>query len=253
MNSAASPQPATLCALAERARVVFFDCDGVLLDSNRVKLDAVAHALHDLPADLRRACLDSFRRNFGMPRLKHFERFHQIVSDPLQPLQAFIEHRMSAYVEHLRARYHLSPAACGAVHLVRQLKLRGAKCYVITGGVEAEARHALDHAGFAGLFDGMAGAPVAKDLAMQHFLAAHDCPASESLFFGDAIADRDAAWRAGLPFVFVSRYAFVDLEHILEGWPPSAAACHAVFDLGVDQPVQPCFAAQRQAASALTL
>ena len=53
-----------------------FDCDGVILDSNFLKIEAFANALASVncPEALLKLAESEFRRNFGRTRLQHFEQ-----------------------------------------------------------------------------------------------------------------------------------------------------------------------------------
>ena len=65
-------------------RIHLFDCDGVLLDSNNLKVEALADALFTVGAskEFIDLAIKTFRQNFGKSRLKHFKAFESIEVEP---------------------------------------------------------------------------------------------------------------------------------------------------------------------------
>ena len=57
--------------------VHIFDCDGVILDSNRLKLEALRSALETVscPPAFVDWAIKEFRVNFGRTRVEHFDVF----------------------------------------------------------------------------------------------------------------------------------------------------------------------------------
>ncbi|WP_349369146.1 HAD family hydrolase [Salinarimonas sp.] len=224
-------EPRSVGEIARAAAMAFFDCDGVLLDANRVKLDAVADVLADAPAEKREACLATFAANFGRGRAEHFATFHRILGGAPEDAEDFVRTRTAAYAALLAERYPLSAPAPGARALVGMLRAAHRPCAVVTGGVGAEAARALDAAGFAGAFDAVIGTPTPKAEAMAALLAERGLRPDEAVLFGDAVADRDAARALGVPFVFVSGLALVSAETVLSPWPANGPPAYAARSL----------------------
>ena len=63
--------------LLKRYEVYIFDCDGVIFDSNQLKIDAMRKALNKQfdNARLVTMCLDYFSHNFGKSRFHHIDHF----------------------------------------------------------------------------------------------------------------------------------------------------------------------------------
>ena len=57
--------------------VYVFDCDGVLLDSNTIKIDAMKSALASIKGVIagQDECVEVFKRNFGSTLEQHMNRF----------------------------------------------------------------------------------------------------------------------------------------------------------------------------------
>lgn len=218
-----------------RARVAFFDCDGVLLDSNRIKTQALAHALQDFPPEGVAACLQAFERAFGRGRREHFEVFHTILSGlpgtVIADRDDFVAERTARYAGHLARTYPHARAAPGADALLALLAGAGIPAHVVTGGVAAEAEQALVHAGLRAGLGEIHGTPIPKAVAMTDLLAQHDLAPDEAIMFGDARADRDAAVATGCPFIFVSGLALVDIATLNEGDGDERPGCMMIDNL----------------------
>lgn len=229
---------ATGLSLAERvrrARLAFFDCDGVLLDSNRIKTEAVAHTLRDFPREGVATCLQAFERAFGRGRREHFEVFHAILDGlpgaVVGDRDAFVGERTARYAGRLAHTYPQARAAPGADALLTLLRDAGIPAHVVTGGVASEAEQALVNAGLRSRLGEIHGTPVPKAAAMGGMLARYGLAPESAIMFGDARADHDAAVAAGCPFVFVSGLALVDVAALMDGEDVEKPECMMIDNL----------------------
>ncbi|WP_166220635.1 HAD family hydrolase [Pseudomonas atagonensis] len=217
-------------------KLVFFDCDGVLLDSNSVKLAAVDHALAHYPQALRDHCKESFRLNFGRPRHWHFEAFEQLIAPCGPDARDFVVNSIARYEHYLRRHYCASPVVNGAPQLLALLQAQGLLCFVVSGGKEEEITEALGINGIDRYMARIIGSPTAKVAAINALLQQHDCAPAQAVFLGDAVADAEAAIACKVPFIFVSGHALVDRSTLSAKWPANYCAVE-VPDLLPDNPV----------------
>ncbi|CRM06941.1 MULTISPECIES: HAD family hydrolase [Pseudomonas] len=217
-------------------QLVFFDCDGVLLDSNGVKLAAVDYALAHYSQKLRDRCKESFRLNFGRPRLWHFEVFQQLIAPVGPDAEHFLATCISRYEDYLRTHYSAAPLVAGAQQLLAQLAEGNVVCAVVSGGKEEEIIQALRVSGIDRYMVRVIGSPTSKTAAIRALLDQYGCDASQALFLGDAIADAEAAITCKVPFIFVSGHALVGRSALSANWPADYRAGE-VPDLQPDNPV----------------
>lgn len=217
-------------------KLVFFDCDGVLLDSNGVKLAAVDHALAHYPQALRDRCKESFRLNFGRARHWHFEAFERLIAPRGPAARDFVAASIARYEDYLRSHYRCSAVVAGAPQLLALLQEQGVTCFVVSGGKEEEITEALSVSGIDRYMARIIGSPTAKIAAINALLEQHDCAAAQAVFLGDAIADAEAAIACKVPFIFVSGHALVDRSTLSARWPAGHWAVE-VLDLRPDNPV----------------
>ena len=69
--------------LLSKYKVYIFDCDGVILDSNQLKIEAMKNALeaHFSDQGLIAQCVNYFRHNFGKSRFHHVTHFLDTILD----------------------------------------------------------------------------------------------------------------------------------------------------------------------------
>jgi phosphoglycolate phosphatase-like HAD superfamily hydrolase len=182
--------------------VAIFDCDGVILDSNKVKSEAFSLALPDEDSKLVDEFVKYHQKNGGISRYIKFEHFFKNIK------------KQSNYVVDLKcalSRYAaLSKKGlleCSEIPGVREtLKCFNAlnvPCYVVSGGDQQEVREVFETRNLSIYFNGIFGSPLSKidNLAR---LKVDEKLILPGVFFGDARSDMVAANKYGLNFVYIS-------------------------------------------------
>jgi len=177
-----------------------FDCDGVILDSNQLKIVAMRNAVesYEFDALLVNRCVEYFKNNFGKSRFHHIDMF---VNDILKVDAAFTEEvktkLLSLYSSQCRALYMTAEITDGFVDLITALK--GNK-FVASGSEQGELREVFKERGLDQYFDGIFGSPEKK---VNHVKAIIDAnKLSKAIMFGDAVSDLEAARDNEIDFVF---------------------------------------------------
>lgn len=195
------------------ARAVIFDCDGVLLDSNRLKVElfrATATETGFAPADVDR--FSAFQAaNFGTSRFRLFETLLRwdLEVRPAVTVDELVEH----YAGLLADRYAASPETPGMREIVARLGDE-MPLFVASGSAQEELRGVFAQRGDAGAFEDILGSPVKKDENVASIVAtlqARDpsLPSDQIWFVGDAEADLAAATGNGLRFVYMDAFSTV--------------------------------------------
>jgi len=196
--------------LAEYKTLVF-DCDGVVLNSNQLKIQAYYDVAIKFGANKTQAqaLVDHHVKLGGISRYPKFEYFlHEIMQ------QAFTEQAMQALLDRFTAEVKRLLTDCEiAPDLMRVREANPhAKWMIISGGDQAELRDIFQQRGIDKMFDaGIFGSPHNKDDILARELAAGNI-IKPALFIGDSRYDQQASSNAGLDFVFLS--AWTDVE----GW-----------------------------------
>ena len=195
-----------------------FDCDGVVLDSNRVKTDAFREAALPYGAVAAGALVEYHVANGGISRYRKFAHFLETIVPEVAPdaRGPDLDALLAAYAEGVRAGL----MACAVTPGLEALRAAtpGVPWLIVSGGDQAELREIFAARGIAGLFDGgIFGSPDSKDTILARELDARTI-ARPALFLGDSRYDHVAASAAGLDFVFVSGWSE------MQGWPEYLAA-----------------------------
>lgn len=182
--------------------VYIFDCDGVILDSNQLKIDAMKNAVSSYTpnADLIEQCVDYFKNNFGKSRFHHIDVF---VSEILKVDGSFAEQAktklLSLYSGQCKALYMSADITEGFLDLITALK--GGK-YVASGSEQSELREVFKERGLDQYFDGIFGSPEKKVNHVRTIV--NDNKLSKAIMFGDAVSDLEAAKDNNIDFIFYS-------------------------------------------------
>jgi len=186
----------------------FFDCDGVILNSNKVKTAAFYKATLPYGEELAQQFVDYHVDNGGISR---YSKFNTFLADivPEGALGPSLDELLSVYAAEVRQGLLDCDIAQGLVELRK--KTEGATWFVVSGGDQAELRETFETRGLSSLFNGgIYGSPDTKDDILKVLLKLKTSDFS-GVFIGDSKYDYLAANKASLDFVFVSDWSdFLD-------------------------------------------
>ena len=184
-----------------------FDCDGVILDSNRVKTEAFRTAATPWGDGAAEALVAHHVANGGVSRYAKFAHFLDTILPDHAP--GAMPERDGPGLEALLAAYAGAVRdglmSCAVAPGLEDLRAAtpAARWCVVSGGDQAELREIFAARGLAGHFDaGIFGSPDTKHEILARELAAGTIR-RPALFLGDSRLDVQAAQGAGLDFTFV--------------------------------------------------
>ncbi|PWQ98689.1 HAD family hydrolase [Leucothrix arctica] len=201
--------------LIDDYQVYIFDCDGVILDSNQLKIDAMEKTLHELGfgnAEVSK-CIQYFRENFGKSRFHHvkvfIEQYLQLsdTTDKLMLEESLIEN----FSKQCKSLYQ--SAAVTPYFFEMLSKLEGRK-YIASGSAQDELREVFDERGLAKHFEGIFGSPTAKAENIMHILTLEST--LNAVMIGDAISDLDASLKNDIDFIGYTPYSNIPEKLNLE-------------------------------------
>ena len=189
--------------ILQQYKTLVFDCDGVVLNSNKVKTDAFYEVALPFGEQAAQAFVAYHTTNGGISRYKKFVHFLQtIVPQHAQTVTGpGLEELLDAYASLVR-RSLLNCEIAPSLQALRE-KHANTRWLIVSGGDQAELREVFAKRNLAHLFDGgIFGSPDSKDNLLERELASGniDRPA---LFLGDSKYDYEAATQVGLDFVFL--------------------------------------------------
>jgi len=186
--------------LLDGCKTLVFDCDGVLLNSNRIKTEGFREVAKQFSSDAADALVEYHVQNGGISRYLKFE-YLLVEILGLHASKTEIEKLANQYGNFVYRQLLTCPVTQGLEELRKATK--NMKWMVVSGGNQEELRSIFAERGLDELFDNnIYGSPRTKDEILNQIISdgVLQCPA---LFLGDSRYDHEAASRAGLHFVFV--------------------------------------------------
>lgn len=193
-----------LRALYRRARCVFFDCDGVIFDSNGFKIEAMRQSLAGFAPD-EVAQMEAFwRANGGASRFFKFEHFFRQIA-PRADVRGEVQAASDRFGRLSRAAYAGAEPIEAALALARATGAE--RCHVVSGATEVEIVSVFEAKRIASLFATLQGSPRPKRELVETVLAAHACAPGDALLIGDGALDFRVSQELGLHFVYLAEFS----------------------------------------------
>lgn len=184
-----------------------FDCDGVILDSNQLKIEAMEKVLKCYFFDkiLVDECIDYFRNNFGKSRFHHIKYFlNSVLRVTPEKRDEFEKLVLSDFSKQCRKLYLKAELAPGFMEFLKKCKGR---CYVASGSEQEELRDIFEQRGLSTHFEGVYGSPKPKVELIKYILDLEK--SANAIMFGDAESDMLSAQKNQIDFAFCSRLSNV--------------------------------------------
>lgn len=189
---------------------IVFDCDGVVLNSNRIKTDAFRSAAMSYGLPAAEALVQHHVANGGVSRYLKFEHFLANIVPRMCPgvvpgIDApGLDELLVAFAQEVREGLMSCSVAEGLFDLRSATKTT--RWMIISGGDQEELSEVFMLRGIRPLFDGgIFGSPEAKDQIVAREIEEGNL-LFPALFLGDSRLDCEVASRHGLDFVFVSSW-----------------------------------------------
>ncbi|GAB5459474.1 MAG: HAD hydrolase-like protein [Henriciella sp.] len=180
---------------------IVFDCDGVILDSNRLKSDAFGLALQGYDSEKVDQFVSWHKQAGGVSRYEKIARFfteYVEVDNTDWHISRALERFASIVSDGLREASYIA----GFEDLISSVKDAELPCSVNTGGDEAEVRSVFIHRQIESFFARIYGSPTTKRNNMLR-LKEDNLLGESGVYFGDSRLDYVLAQEFGLHFVFV--------------------------------------------------
>ncbi len=190
-----------------RYKTLVFDCDGVILDSNKVRAKAFYNCALPYGVEYAEALEAYHILHGGVSRYVKFEvLLRDMVGVPVtDEAMKTLLHNFTTEATIGLLQCELSPG----LEALRQATPQ-ANWILASGADQQELRNVFAERGITSWFDGgIFGSPHNKDEILRREKESGNLRQS-AIFFGDSRYDHQAAARAGLDFVFVSRWTDMD-------------------------------------------
>ncbi|CAM5206841.1 HAD family hydrolase [Alishewanella longhuensis] len=187
-----------------------FDCDGVILDANRVKSDAFGSCAK-IYGSAAAADLVAYHQQTG--GVSRYQKFRWLL-DKYAPQASEADYHalLDCYAQRVYEQLLSCDSALGLTEFRAQTL--ASSWTVISGGDQNELRDIFNQRDLAKLFDGgIYGSPTDKMSHLEQLIAAGLKPEA-SLFIGDSMYDLQCAKAFAIDSAFVSEWSEVSLETV---------------------------------------
>lgn len=181
-------------------QAVFFDFDGVIIDSVDVKTQAFATMFRSYGPDVERAVVNYHLSNGGVSRFEKFEYYYKhILKKPIS--QQIMDELGREFNQLAYDGVLAAPFMDGALDALNQLKQEKVPAFVVSGTPQEELQHIVAQKNIGEYFLEVHGSPrkkddIVKDLSNRYAINLEDC-----LFIGDATTDYIAAKNCAAKFL----------------------------------------------------
>ena len=179
---------------------IFFDFDGVIMDSMALKLDSYAHALRDYEFD-RDDISRIMAQHMGTSRRKILVEMYRELKGEVMPADSFAR-ALQDFNAQDAASVPRMPFVPGSLEFIKSIH-RDRFTAVVTGTPHDVIQDTARYHGLTSYFDVIRGTPDAKTQIVSEELKRHSLNPERSIFIGDGLADQRAADNCGMRFVGV--------------------------------------------------
>lgn len=183
-----------------RWQAVFFDFDGVILDSVQAKTRAFACMFRQYGPEIEQAVVAYHLAHGGVSRFEKFKYYYNHLL--LQPVEEEELEEMGKEFSRLALdEVMAAPFIPEALETLQRLLVESIPAYVVSGTPEEELRYIVAKRGLNNYFREIHGAPRQKTEILQEIIGRYGYVPQQCLFLGDAMTDYEAAAATGTCFV----------------------------------------------------
>jgi HAD superfamily hydrolase (TIGR01549 family) len=186
-------------------KTIVFDCDGVILNSNKVKSDAFRTVAKNYGEDEAKKLVSYNKKNGGVSRYLKFQYF---INEILHPDKADKKITVESLAKQFSNHVVKGLRECELVANLDEFRksTKSSSWMIISGGDEAELRKVFDIRGLSKFFDrGIFGSPTPKNEIFKREFEKGNI-IRPALFIGDSKFDYECSKNLGIDFVFAYKW-----------------------------------------------
>jgi HAD superfamily hydrolase (TIGR01549 family) len=175
-----------------RIKTIFWDFDGVIMDSMPVRDQGFQEVLKEFSKDQINQLLAYHKANGGLSRYVKFRYFfEQIRNEEIsnEKVQELANSFSSIMLQKLKSPEYLISQT---VDFIKQ-NHQNYTMFIVSGSDQSELREICKSVGIAKYFKGIFGSPTPKNTLVQNVIEKENINPSESILIGDSINDYEAA------------------------------------------------------------
>ena len=173
-------------------QAVFFDFDGVILDSTDIKTKAFAEMFRPYGKEIEDRVVSYHLRYMGISRHEKIRYFHNSLLKK-EISESKITNLGKEFSERVLTLVLEAPFIAGALETLDILKSLEIPAYIVSGTPSDEMNYIVEKRGLKIYFCETHGSPRRKNTIIEEIINRKNYQRSHCLFIGDAITDYDAA------------------------------------------------------------
>ena len=188
-------------------KTLIFDCDGVILNSNKIKSQAFYDVTKIYGHEPAQALKDYHILNGGISRYQKFEYF--LTKILLKPIEI---QELNMLLFKFSQEVKNALLICEVAENIKELRelTKNSKWLIVSGGDQDELRELFLQRNLDSYFDaGIFGSPNVKEQILEREKYNRNIT-GKSLFLGDSMYDYHVAKNAKIDFVFLSKWTEVN-------------------------------------------
>lgn len=171
---------------------IFFDFDGVILDSVDVKTKAFAKMFREYGPEVEKKVVEYHLNNGGVSRFDKFRYYYEEILN--KPVNEEIIKSLSQQFSNLVMEGVLaSPFMPGAKECLEKLRRKGSPCYIVSATPHEEINLIVERRGLKRYFKEIHGSPRKKWEICRDIINRKNYNPQNCLFVGDTMSDYEAA------------------------------------------------------------
>lgn len=179
---------------------VFFDFDGVILDSVEVKTKAFARMFRQYGPEVEKSVVEYHLNNGGVSRFDKFRYYYEKLLKKTvdeETIKRLSEEFSKLVIDEVLT----SPFMPGAKESLESLGEKGIPCYIVSATPHEEINLIAEKKKLKRYFRGIHGAPRKKWEICREIINREQYNPQNCLFIGDAMSDYDAACKNEIYFI----------------------------------------------------
>lgn len=180
-------------------QAIFFDFDGVILDSTDIKTETFKQMFEPYGPDVVEQVLKHHLQHGGISRVEKIRHYHQSFLG-----KTLSEEEISAYADSfsnaVKKKVIESPSIAGAEAFIKKV-FKETDLYIISGTPMDELLEITRERGYAPYFFEILGSPTKKPEHVRRIIRSQQLDPALCLFIGDAFTDYNTALETGIRFI----------------------------------------------------
>jgi len=184
---------------------IIFDCDGVLIDSNKMKIKIFKNILKkkQFPRDAISEFIKHHKKNAGVSRYNKIDRlFRKLKINNLNLKKEILKEISNRFKE----EYMNLSLTCGCEDFLKYLKYKKINSYVLTGSDEKELNNIFRKKKIKKYFRYILGSPSDKYENFNKFIHTINYNVA-NYYFGDSKLDYQVSKKINFKFIFVKKFS----------------------------------------------